>query len=262
MEKKTKVSDGDAEVAQRLGITFYITQQEDKGKPYQTVIENIALPDEAIQQARKLTAWHTVVYTSEGYKYWSSQNPDFVNSDVIKQGKHSIVDLDHFEMNWVVFLRANRKEKAEKFLNRMRKQLKTDLKVEDCQRYFKDPALFRISFMTRLNVQNISQAVFLALGQCQRILPRWTVGGPTSYEGEQWEFSGSSKDEATGIVAIDFNLTNFRHVWSGELFNPSGFNDPLALQAQDEWEARVLSMGIDCGISLDDQAVSSEELYE
>ena len=32
--------------------------------------------------------------------------------------------------------------------------------------------------------------------------------------------------------------------------------------ARDEWEARILSIGTDCGVSLSDEAVSSEGLYD
>jgi hypothetical protein len=31
---------------------------------------------------------------------------------------------------------------------------------------------------------------------------------------------------------------------------------------RDEWEARILSIGTDCGVSLSNEALSSEELYD
>ena len=33
-------------------------------------------------------------------------------------------------------------------------------------------------------------------------------------------------------------------------------------EPQDEWERRLLGIGIDCGVSLSNEAVSSEGLYE
>ena len=35
-----------------------------------------------------------------------------------------------------------------------------------------------------------------------------------------------------------------------------------SFEPQDEWERRLLGIGIDCGISLSNEAVSSEGLYE
>jgi Fe2+ transport system protein FeoA len=34
------------------------------------------------------------------------------------------------------------------------------------------------------------------------------------------------------------------------------------LEPRDEWERRLLGMGIDCGVSLSDAALSREEMYE
>jgi hypothetical protein len=37
---------------------------------------------------------------------------------------------------------------------------------------------------------------------------------------------------------------------------------PLPFEPQDEWERRLLSAASDCGVSLSNEAVSSEGLYE
>jgi hypothetical protein len=36
----------------------------------------------------------------------------------------------------------------------------------------------------------------------------------------------------------------------------------VPLQPQDEWERRLLGLAKDCGVSLSDEALSREELYE
>jgi hypothetical protein len=36
---------------------------------------------------------------------------------------------------------------------------------------------------------------------------------------------------------------------------------PLPFEPQDEWERRLLAIGIDCGVSLPDSAFLGEELY-
>ena len=40
------------------------------------------------------------------------------------------------------------------------------------------------------------------------------------------------------------------------------FLPPAALQPQDDWERGLLEAARDCGVSLPDSALSSEELYE
>lgn len=37
---------------------------------------------------------------------------------------------------------------------------------------------------------------------------------------------------------------------------------PSPLEPRDDWERQLLSIGIDCGVSLPDSAVSREELYD
>jgi hypothetical protein len=79
-----KVPEEDIQTAERLGVGFYIKRQDGQGKPYQTVINGISSPVEAVQLAETIEAWHVAVYTSgEGYQYWSSKNSDFVNSGVL-----------------------------------------------------------------------------------------------------------------------------------------------------------------------------------
>jgi hypothetical protein len=41
------------------------------------------------------------------------------------------------------------------------------------------------------------------------------------------------------------------------------FLTPLtAVQPRDEWDRRLLGLAIDCGVSLSDEALSREEMYE
>jgi hypothetical protein len=40
------------------------------------------------------------------------------------------------------------------------------------------------------------------------------------------------------------------------------FKTVSPLEPRDEWERQLLSLGIDCGVSLSDEALSSEGLYE
>jgi hypothetical protein len=40
------------------------------------------------------------------------------------------------------------------------------------------------------------------------------------------------------------------------------FLAPPTIQPQDEWERRLLGLARDCGVSLSDEALSREELYD
>jgi predicted RNase H-like HicB family nuclease len=38
--------------------------------------------------------------------------------------------------------------------------------------------------------------------------------------------------------------------------------DPALLEPRDEWERKLFAMGVDCGVSLSDSALSREEMYD
>lgn len=46
------------------------------------------------------------------------------------------------------------------------------------------------------------------------------------------------------------------------LFQPSSVEYKSKLVPRDEWEAEILTMGIPCGVSLSDEALSREEMYD
>lgn len=47
-----------------------------------------------------------------------------------------------------------------------------------------------------------------------------------------------------------------------ERFRPGMPEATFDLEPRDEWEAELLSLGTDCGVSLSNEALSSEELYD
>ena len=59
-----------------------------------------------------------------------------------------------------------------------------------------------------------------------------------------------------GTTPENFILSIIQEEFAAPLSKPPSF------EPQDEWERRLLGIGIDCGISLSNEAVSSEGLYE
>jgi hypothetical protein len=115
---------------------------------------------------------------------------------------------------WRALIRTQPR-KVELFLRRFGKALGTEVRLERCEPYWKDRSLVDIRFTSPLNASDIRQATFEALLLCQRLLPQWTVTGPTSYEGDRWEFYGSSRDEVRGLVMMEIWVRNFSTEWSG-----------------------------------------------
>ena len=81
--------------------------------------------------------------------------------------------------------------------------------LDSCERYWKDRTLFDVRFSSPLHADGIAQATFETLRLCQTLMGDWTVAGPYDFADGQWEFRGSSRNVAEGIVLIDFSVDNF-----------------------------------------------------
>jgi hypothetical protein len=121
-------------------------------------------------------------------------------------------DAARFEFEnilWRALIRTQPR-KVELFLRRFGEALGTEVRLERSEPYWKDRSLVDLSFTSALGASDIRQATFQALLQCQRLLPQWTVTGPTCYEGDRWEFYGGGRDEARGLVMMEFWVRNFQ----------------------------------------------------
>jgi hypothetical protein len=206
----------DIAAAERHGLTFTVEQKAGRGQRWEDVRADIASPAEAVEHAHGITAWEVAVFTSDGFQYWSSRHPDCFNSDVIHQGKMTTRPLPTFEvMSWRVLLRTPPR-KLNLHLQRFSETLGLDITLRQSAPYVADRSLVEALFTTPLNASGIAQATFEALRLCQRLLPEWTIAGPSSYEGDRWEFLGTSCNEAAGIVMMQFWVSNFRTEWSGD----------------------------------------------
>jgi hypothetical protein len=119
------------------------------------------------------------------------------------------VRLPYYEMEWEVYFRTIRPEKAEKYLRKLEQALGEEIVSSSCEQWDRAKFLFRIDFTIQIETESIREAVFISLSLCQKVQPWWSVTGPSSHAGDIWEFMGRSKDEAIGVVSIGFGLKNY-----------------------------------------------------
>jgi hypothetical protein len=113
-------------------------------------------------------------------------------------------------MQWRGFLRVKSHDKALKLLRRIATQLDQALQLRTCVPYWKDPALFEVTFITRLRAHTVEEMVFSALLTGGKLTAGWSVTGPMSYSNDKWEFRGLTKHTAvSGVEWIEFEVRNF-----------------------------------------------------
>jgi hypothetical protein len=113
------------------------------------------------------------------------------------------------QIHWLIFLRVKSKEKADRLLSRFTQAIGREITVRECERYWKDPSLFRVTLTSPLSTEELSTAVPETLQVCWRIARRWTLVAPQFYEGGHWEFSGSAISQTIsieGLTDIDFQV--------------------------------------------------------
>ena len=116
-------------------------------------------------------------------------------------------------VQWVVFMRLKSARKVNRLLDRFfAEAIGQETAVRECERYWKDPSLFRVVVTCPLPVDDLSSALLVVLPMCWRLAPRWTLGAPQAYDGDRWEFSGSAISRGIttpGIAHIDFQACNW-----------------------------------------------------
>jgi hypothetical protein len=83
--------------------------------------------------------------------------------------------------------------------------------VVECERYWKDPSLYRATLTSPVPPGELSTAVVETLRICSHVAGRWIVGAPQVYEGDRWEFSGSAVKATIcipGLTDVDFHVGN------------------------------------------------------
>ncbi|MEM7331303.1 MAG: hypothetical protein AAF490_04355 [Chloroflexota bacterium] len=78
------IPQADVDLAFTYGYQFNVLQKNGRGKPWQTVFEDIPSLSEAMEKVTIIDAWETGVFTMEGTLYWSSLTPEVFNSTIIE----------------------------------------------------------------------------------------------------------------------------------------------------------------------------------
>ena len=118
------------------------------------------------------------------------------------------------QVRWLVFLRLNSARKVNRLLDRFAEAVGQKVVVRECERYWKDPTLFRAVVTCQLPAKDLSSAIVAVLQMCWRLGRSWTLGTPQLYEGARWEFFGSAVSPSIGIMGlkeIQFQAGNWEH---------------------------------------------------
>ena len=112
-------------------------------------------------------------------------------------------------IKWNAFMRVADERKVAKIVERYAADSGQRMTLLSCERYWKDRKLFQVEFISPLNVESVSDAIFLTLCICGRLLTNWNITGPFGYDGGLWEFNGKAGNYAEGIEMIGFSTNNF-----------------------------------------------------
>jgi hypothetical protein len=115
-------------------------------------------------------------------------------------------------IEWQLLLRVKSPEGARSLVNQLPRATGLELGVAACERYWKDPALYRVRVTAVLRAGELAPAILEALQVCSGVARRWVVGSPECYDGGRWEFTGSALPEALtfpGVAYADFSVRNF-----------------------------------------------------
>jgi hypothetical protein len=112
-------------------------------------------------------------------------------------------------IHWQAFLQVSSREKAERLLSRLGQAIGQEIPIGECERYWKDASLCRVTFTSWLPGADLAPAVVEMLRVASQIAGRWIVGAPQLYEGGQWEFAGTAVNQTIaipGVTDIDFRV--------------------------------------------------------
>jgi hypothetical protein len=112
-------------------------------------------------------------------------------------------------IHWQLFVRVQTAAKARSLTERLAEMLGPESHVAECEQYWKDASLFRVSLTSRTRAEDLAASVLETLQVGAQLAPQWTVGPPQYYEGGGWEFTGSADERAIsvpGVVMVDFQV--------------------------------------------------------
>ena len=112
-------------LAAKHHFTFTVASKPDPDQPWQVVEREVQSLSQALRQAQRLDSWEGAVFTTDGFLYWSSQNPQHFSSAVLQRGQLIIQKLNRFEtIRWRAFLRVKSDQDVETKLEQFSAALK------------------------------------------------------------------------------------------------------------------------------------------
>ena len=106
------------------------------------------------------------------------------------------------QVHWTVFLQAKSARKVDRLLDRFASAIGHKIAMGECERYWKEPTLFRAVVICHVPADDLSSAIGAVLQLCWQLAGSWTLGTPQIYEGERWEFSGSAVGPSIAMVGL------------------------------------------------------------
>src|SRR5947209_8141891 len=116
-----------------------------------------------------------------------------------------------YQIHWLLFLKATTREKAQRLLDAFARAIAQDIAEVECEPYWKDKSLFRVTCSCSIHSTEPAAAVLETLQVSGRVARRWAVGAPQFYEGDRWEFCGGAMVASitvSGVTYIDFQVGN------------------------------------------------------
>jgi hypothetical protein len=112
-------------------------------------------------------------------------------------------EAQNFTLNWTFFLRARTEKACTKILGWFRKATGWELTVTERERYWRDPALYRVLATGSLEARDVASAVFEVLQRCHRAAAHWSVTGPIQYAAGAWQFGGYTVKPGISVVGLE-----------------------------------------------------------
>jgi len=123
--------------------------------------------------------------------------------------------VEHFEsIRWHLIIKSRHPEKVDGVLNAVGNALGQPLRVLEAKKYWKDSVHSEAFAESRLDADTPADAVFGLMLQARRLALHWMTFGPSSYDGDRWEFELLCTDGFVvprltwaNAIACNFNAT-------------------------------------------------------
>lgn len=186
--------ENDQQRAKENHLTFEVMHREAPGERWLVAEQDIEGIEAALSVALAQETPHTCIFTSAGFRYWGSDEPELFNSSVLEHPR--MVTVPHpkgfARLTWRIYPEASSRAQVERCLNDIAKVTGNTCEVLLCEPYNKIEGRFHVRFTTALGVPSFDQAH----AYLQEV---------TEQVGEHWEHRRSEFESHEGQPLFDFN---------------------------------------------------------